>query len=123
VHDLKTLAGSGDAKESAALAAARTFANSPERQLAANPAKSLAVARVCWCLPRFLPNYAAFIRKTFGARAGGPRLGRPSRMTIADTRLMRASLVPFVHARRRDDRRSKPRPAVWPRLAGIAAGD
>lgn len=100
LHDLKTLAGSGDAKESAALAAARTFANSPERQLAAESREIVGGARVL-VPPALLPNYAAFIRKTFGARAAD--LGWSTKPDDdADTRLMRASLVPFV-AREGDD--------------------
>ncbi|MGD0048869.1 MAG: M1 family metallopeptidase [Bryobacteraceae bacterium] len=100
LHDLKALADSGDAKESAALAAARTFANSPERQLAAQAREIVGGARDL-VPPALRPNYAAFIRKTFGGRAAD--LGWSAKPDDdADTRLMRASLVPFV-AREGDD--------------------
>jgi cytosol alanyl aminopeptidase len=100
LHDLKTLADSGDAKESAALAAARTFANSTERQVAAEAREIVGAARDL-VPPALRPNYAAFIRKTFGARAA--QLGWSAKPDDdADTRLMRASLVPFV-ARDGDD--------------------
>ena len=100
LHDLKELADSGDAKESAALAAARTFANSSERQLASQAREIVGGARRL--VPADLrPNYAAFVRKTFGARAAD--LGWSAKPDDdADTRLLRASLVPFV-AREGDD--------------------
>ena len=100
LHDLKALADSGDAKESAALAAARTFANSTERQVVAEAREIVGGARDL-VPPALRPNYAAFIRKTFGARAAD--LGWSAKPDDdADTRLMRASLVPFV-AREGDD--------------------
>jgi cytosol alanyl aminopeptidase len=100
LHDLKTLADSGDAKESAALAAARTFANSKERQLAAQAREIVGGARDL-VPPALRPNYAAFIRKTFGARAA--ELGWSAKPDDdADTRLLRASLVPFVAREGRD---------------------
>ena len=101
LHDLKKLADSGDVKESAALAAARAFAGSPERQLAAEARDIVGAVRDM--VPAGLrPNYAAFIRKTFGARAA--ELGWSAKPgDDADTRLQRAGLVPFV-AREGDDR-------------------
>ncbi len=94
LHDLKKLADAGDARESAALAAAGTFANSSERQLASQAREIVGGARNL--VPAALrPNYAAFVRKTFGARAA--ELGWSARPDDdADTRLLRASLVPFV---------------------------
>jgi len=100
LHDLKELANSGDAKESAALAAARTFANSPERQLGVEAREIVGEARDL-VPPALRPNYAAFVRKTFGASAA--QLGWQAKTEDdADTRLLRASLVPFV-AREGDD--------------------
>jgi len=100
LHDLKKLADSGDAKESAALDAARAFADSPERQLAAEAREIIGAVREM--VPAGLrPNYAAFIRKTFGARAA--ELGWSAKPgDDADARLQRAGLVPFV-AREGDD--------------------
>ena len=94
LHDLKKLADSGDAKESAALAGARTFGNSPDRQLAAESRYIVTDARNL--VPAALrPNYAAFVRRTFGARAA--ELGWSAKPDDdADTRLLRAGLVPFV---------------------------
>jgi alanyl aminopeptidase len=100
LHDLKALADSGDAKESAALTAARTFANSPERQVAAEARGIVSGAGILVPAP-LRPNYAAFIRRTFGSSAAG--LGWSAQPDDdADTRLLRASLVPFV-AREGDD--------------------
>ena len=94
LHDLKALADSGDAKESAALSAARASANSTERQLASEAREIVGGARDL-VPPTLRPNYAAFIRKTFSARAAD--LGWSAKPDDdADTRLMRASLVPFV---------------------------
>jgi alanyl aminopeptidase len=113
LHDLKTLADSGDAKESAALAAARTFANSTERQLATEAREIVGGARRL-VPPALRPNYAAFVRKTFGARAMD--LGWSAKPDDdADTRLMRASLVPFV-AREGDD------PALQAEARRLATG-
>ncbi len=113
LHDLKALADSGDAKESAALAAARTFANSTERQLAAEAREIVGGARNL-VSPDMRPNYAAFIRQTFGARAAD--LGWSAKPDDdADTRLMRASLVPFV-AREGDD------PALQSEARRLATG-
>ncbi len=100
LHDIKELADSGDAKESDALAAARSFANSPERQLASEAREIVGAASDL--VPAALrPNYAAFIRSAFGANA--VELGWSAKPDDdADTRLMRANLVPFV-AREGDD--------------------
>jgi len=100
LHDLKALAGSGDVNESAALAAAQTFANSNERQLAAQAREIVGEARDL-VPPTLRSNYAAFVRKTFGSRA--MELGWSTRPDDdPETRLQRASLVPFV-AREGDD--------------------
>ena len=101
LHDLKKLADSGDARESDALAAARTFATSDQRLLAEEAREIVAGARDL--VPAALrPNYAAFIRKTLGRRAA--ELGWSAKADDdADTKLTRASLVPFV-AREGDDR-------------------
>jgi alanyl aminopeptidase len=94
LHDLKALADSGDAKESAALTAARAFANSPERQLGVEAREIVGGARDL-VPPALRPNYAAFVRKTFAASAA--KLGWQAKSEDdADTRLFRASLVPFV---------------------------
>ncbi|MGO9011932.1 MAG: M1 family metallopeptidase [Bryobacteraceae bacterium] len=100
LHDLEKLADAGDAKESAALAAARTFAHSNERQVAAEAREIVGGARNL-VPPALRPNYEAFIRKTFGT--GAAELGWSAKPDDdADTRLLRASLVPFV-AREGDD--------------------
>jgi alanyl aminopeptidase len=100
LHDLKTLADSGDAKESAALDAARAFARSSERQLGEEAREIVAAARDMVPAP-LRPNYSAFVRRTFGADAA--KLGwNATADDGADTRLLRASVVPFV-AREGDD--------------------
>jgi alanyl aminopeptidase len=94
LHDLSVLARSGDLKESDALAAVPRFAHSPERQIVLQ-AQSL-VEGIGHLVPLALrPNYARFIRKTFGKRAA--ELGWSAKPgEDPETRLLRASLVPFV---------------------------
>jgi len=100
LHDLKELANSGDAKESEALVAARAFAQSPERQLGVQVREIVGGARDL-VPPALRPNYAAFVRKTFGASAA--RLGWKAKPDEdANTRLLRSNLVTFV-AREGDD--------------------
>jgi len=94
LHDLRTLAEAGDARESAALAAAQTSANSPERELAAQ-AREIVLGARDLVPSALLRNYAAFVRRAFGARA--VELGWSAKPDDdADTRLLRANLVPFV---------------------------
>jgi cytosol alanyl aminopeptidase len=73
LHDLKSLAGSGDAKESAALAAARTFANSPERQVAA---ESREIVEQCARsgASRASSQLRSLHSQNVRLRRGGPRL-------------------------------------------------
>ena len=100
LHDLKALANSGDATESAALDAARVFAQSSEWPLGVEAREIVGAARDM--VPTALrPNYAAFVRRTFGADAA--KLGWKAKADDgAETRLLRSSVVPFV-AREGDD--------------------
>lgn len=94
LHDLDMLADAGDAQISQALSAVPVFAQSPERPIVA---EAQAVAREVRPLvpPDLLPNYHRFVRASFGARAEA--LGwLPKREDDDETRLLRASLVPFV---------------------------
>ena len=100
LHDLKALADSGDATESAALSAAGAFAQSSERPLG-EEARGIVGGARDMVPPALRPNYAAFVRRTFGA--GAAKLGWKAKADdTADTRLLRASVVPFV-AREGDD--------------------
>jgi len=100
LHDLKELANSGDVKESVALEAARALANSDQRQLGVEAREIVGGARDM-VPPALRANYAAFVRQTFGA--GAAKLGWHAKPgDDADTRLLRANLVPFV-AREGDD--------------------
>jgi alanyl aminopeptidase len=94
IHDASSLAGAGDLKVSRALDIAVSFANSPERQIAAQ-AKDI-VAGVRSFVPADLQkNYADFVEKIFGARARN--LGWSAKPgEDLETRLLRPSLVPFV---------------------------
>jgi alanyl aminopeptidase len=100
LHDLKALANSGDATESAALDAARAFAQSSEWPLGVEAREIVGAARDM-VPPALRSNYAAFVRRTFGADAA--KLGWKAKADDgADTRLLRSSEVPFV-AREGDD--------------------
>jgi alanyl aminopeptidase len=94
LHDLAVLADAGDVKESQALEAAIPFAQASERAIVSE-AQSV-VAGVRTLVPSSLrPNYARFVRKLFGDRA--EQLGWSAKVgEDSETRLLRASLVPFV---------------------------
>lgn len=94
LHDLSALADSGEAKESQALEAVLPFSKAPERQVVRE------AQRVAGGVRRFVPanlltNYDRFISAAFGQRAHA--LGWSDKPgDDADTKLQRASLVPFV---------------------------
>ena len=94
VHDVASLAGSGDLKIGRALDVAVSFANSPERQIVAQAREIVARSRPF--VPIGLaPNYARFVEKVFGARARS--LGWSAKPgEDLETRLLRPELVPFV---------------------------
>jgi alanyl aminopeptidase len=94
LHDLGALVDSGEAKPGDALAAVVPFAEAPERQVVAE-AQALAGSVRRLVPSALLPNYYRFIRGAFGSRAA--ELGwTPKPDDDAETRLQRASLVPFV---------------------------
>ena len=94
LHDLSALADSGEAKAGEALEAVLPFSKAPERQVAGE------AQRVVGGVRRFVPaslqpNYHRFIRGAFGERADA--LGWSDKPgDDADTKLQRASMVPFV---------------------------
>jgi len=92
--DLSALAHSGHGKLSAALQAAQTFAQSPERQVSGEARSVVGGARNL--VPsNLLPNYQRYVEKLFGTQA--KELGWSAKPADdAETRLLRSSLVPFV---------------------------
>ncbi|MGA3203972.1 MAG: M1 family aminopeptidase, partial [Bryobacteraceae bacterium] len=94
LHDVSSLAGSGDLKIGRALDAAVSLANSPEREIVAQAKDIIAGPQ------RFVPselkaNYARFVEKVFGARARS--LGWSAKPgEEQETRLLRPNIVPFV---------------------------
>jgi cytosol alanyl aminopeptidase len=102
LHDLRGLAGSGDLKLSRALAAVAGFARAPERQLV-EEAKTTAESVLPLVPEALRPNYARFLRTSFGARAAS--LGWSAKPgEDRESRLERASLVPFVAIRGDDEK-------------------
>ncbi|HKE22880.1 MAG TPA: M1 family metallopeptidase [Bryobacteraceae bacterium] len=94
LFDLAAVADSGHAKMSAALAVAQAFANAPERQVSGFARQVVASSRNL-LPPDLLPNYGRFVQKLFASQATG--LGWSAKPgENDDTRLLRASLVPFV---------------------------
>lgn len=94
LHDVSSLAGSGDLKIGRALDAAASFANSPERQIVTQ-AKDIIAGPKQFVPPALMSNYARFVEKIFGARARS--LGWSAKPgEELETRLLRPNLVPFV---------------------------
>jgi cytosol alanyl aminopeptidase len=94
LHDLASLARAGEVPASQVFDAILRFANAPERQIA-EEARNAADDFRQIVPANLLPNYRRFIRQAFGARAAA--LGwsaKPGEGT--ETRLLRATLVPFV---------------------------
>jgi alanyl aminopeptidase len=94
VHDVSSLAGSGDLKISRALDVAVSFANSPEREIVAE-AKNI-IAGTESLVPAALKfKYARFVDRALGARARN--LGWSAKPgENQETRLLRPNIVPFV---------------------------
>jgi len=94
LHDLGALADAGEVKASMALAAVTPFAQAPERQVVAE-AESVAGSVRMLVPPNLQPNYHRFLRAAFGKRAA--ELGWTAKPgDDSETKLQRASLVPFV---------------------------
>ncbi len=94
VHDVSSLAGSGDLKIGRALDVAVNFASSPEREIVAE-AKGIIAGPRRFVPPALQENYARFVLKTFGARARS--LGWSAKPGEAqETTLLRPNIVPFV---------------------------
>jgi alanyl aminopeptidase len=94
IHDVSSLAGSGDLKIGRALDAAVSFANSPEREIVAQAKDIIAGSN------RFVPsslqaNYGRFVVKVFGDRARS--LGWSAKPgEDQETGLLRQNLVRYV---------------------------
>jgi alanyl aminopeptidase len=94
IHDVASLAGSGDLKIDRALDVAVKFANSPERQIVSQ-AKDIVASTKSFVPASLQANYARFVEEHFGPRARA--LGWSAKPGEAlETRLLRPSLVPFV---------------------------
>jgi alanyl aminopeptidase len=94
LHDLRSLVAAGDAKESRLLEAVPKFARAPERQIVTEAQTAAAAVRRLVPAP-LRPNYARYVRKTFGEQAA--RLGWTAKTSDdQEVRLQRASLLPFV---------------------------
>jgi len=94
LHDLASLANAGEVPASQVFDAASRFANAPERQVVEEARDAVSDFRRIVSAP-LLPNYRRFIRKVFGARATA--LGWSAKPgEDPDTRLLRATLLPFV---------------------------
>jgi cytosol alanyl aminopeptidase len=94
IHDVSSLAGSGDLKIGRALDAAVSFSNSPEREIVAQ-AKDIIAGPRPFVPAALQENYARFIERVFGARAR--ILGWSAKPgEEQETRLLRPNLVPFV---------------------------
>lgn len=94
LHDVSSLAGSGDVKISRALDAAVTFAKSSERQIVTE-AKDIIEGPRRFVPEALKPNYGRFVEKVFGERARA--LGWSAKPgEDLETRLLRPNLVPFV---------------------------
>jgi cytosol alanyl aminopeptidase len=94
LHDLTSLASAGEVPAGQVFDAISRFANAPERQIVEEARDAARDFRQI-VPPPLLPNYRRFIRKAFGVRAAA--LGwtaKPGEST--ETRLLRATLVPFV---------------------------
>jgi cytosol alanyl aminopeptidase len=94
IHDVSSLAASGDLKIGRALDAAVSFANSPEREIVAQT-KNIIAGPEPFIPPALKDNYARFVEKVFGARARS--LGWSAKPgEDQETRLLRPNIVPFV---------------------------
>ena len=94
IHDISSLAGSGDLKIGRALDAAVKFANSPER-LIAGQARGIVGRTKRLLPPALLDNYARFVLKVFGERARS--VGWSAKAgEDQETKLLRAGLIPSV---------------------------
>lgn len=94
LHDVSSLAESGDYKIGRALDAAAKFAASPEREIVGEARNIVAGAKFLVPEP-LLDNYGKFVRKVFGARARS--LGWSTHPgEDQETRLLRPQVVPFV---------------------------
>ncbi len=94
LNDLSSLAQGGEIPPAEALKAVPVFAGSPERQVVAQ-AQALVESMKPYLDPSLEPNFARFVRSSFGARA--EKLGwKAAPGDDSETRLARAGLVPFV---------------------------
>jgi cytosol alanyl aminopeptidase len=94
IHDVSSLAGSGDLKIGRALDVAVSFASSPEREIVAQ-AKDIVAGPRPFVPVALKENYSRFIEKIFGAHARS--LGWSAKAgEELETRLLRPNLVPFV---------------------------
>ncbi len=113
LNDLQSLADAGEIAPSRALAAVPAFAQAPEREIVAQ-AQQLVAGTKPFLDPALHANYARFIREVFGERA--ERLGWSAAPgDDAETRLLRAGLVPFVAGQGED-------PALTARARKLADG-
>lgn len=94
LHDVASLANSGDLKIGRALDAAAQYAASPERQIVAE-ARSIVAGAKPLVPDSLLDNYGRFVLKVFGERARA--LGWSTKPgEDQETRLLRPQIVPFV---------------------------
>ncbi len=101
LRDMAAGAAAGHMKLSAGLAAAQSFAASPEREIVGQ-VQAIASSAYGVVPLDLMPNYHRYIRKLFGARADA--LGWAAKPGDSDdTRLLRAALVPFVARRGADE--------------------
>jgi alanyl aminopeptidase len=94
LHDEASLARAGEVPAGQVFDAISRFANAPERQIAEEARDAAGDFRQI-VPPPLLPNYRRFIRNAFGARASALGWSRKPGEG-PETRLLRASLVPFV---------------------------
>jgi alanyl aminopeptidase len=94
IHDVSSLAGSGDLKVGRALDVAARFADSPEREIVSQ-AKDIVAGVKSLVPPDLLDSYSRMVLKVFGERAH--KLGWAAKPgEDQETRLLRPNLVPFV---------------------------
>jgi alanyl aminopeptidase len=100
LHDVASASAAGHLKTSLALGAAENFASAPERQIVGQVLDMVGSTRR-YLPPELTPNYERYVRKLFGERARS--LGWSAKPGDSDdTRLLRASVVPFVARRGAD---------------------
>jgi cytosol alanyl aminopeptidase len=102
LNDLRSLSNGGDVKEGVTLGAVPVYAKSGERQIVGQAETITQNARPL--VPAKLrPNYARFVHRVFGERAEA--LGWSTKAgEDSETRLLRASLVPFVAVNGEDEK-------------------